>query len=276
MERLDGANFRLDRILGRGSFGEVILGRSLVNGDAVALKRMAKINSLVTMDVRESFHQEIKAASILGSHNGIADVKGFFESSKHFWIVLEYVEGITLFEFLEGRGLAPLLEQEAKCIFVQLVNAIAHAHRRGVAHLDIKCDNIMIGSKLKTKLIDWGLSSLQPQSCTKKCGSAEYAPPEMWCRDSPTYDAALADVFSLGVVLFALLFGKFPYSPYNHEKMREGNQVLPPDLSSETVSQLAKELVLSMIDPLPSSRISVNDILEHEWIKDVLPAPCDS
>jgi len=271
-QRMDGADFLLEEKIGEGIYGEVFLSRKKVDGSVVALKRMTKNNVIGHSDIRNSFYQELRAGSVLTSHEGVVTARGYFESSNHFWLVFEYIEGKSLFQFLRERNFVPLGELQVRQIFVQLVEAISHAHHSGVAHLDLKLENILLTDGNKTKIIDWGLCSFDVKKCTQLCGSPEYAPPEMWTRTEFTYNASKADVFSLGIVLFALLFGTFPYSSYNMKKMRDGYSVQPPILDN-TVSQSAKNLVLSMIDQSPDLRISIQEILNHDWlIKEIVPS----
>jgi serine/threonine protein kinase len=263
---MDGSDFQLVQKIGEGFYGEVFLARSVLTEDWFAIKRMAKTRPEID---RSAFYSEIKISSKLGYHEGIVDVKGYFESSSHYWMVMEYIEGISLLSLMENRGFEPLQEQEAKDIFIQLVDAIDHAHNQKIAHLDLKLENVLITEDRKTKIIDWGLSTTNVDGCTKICGSPEYASPEMWVRTEPTFDASLADVFSLGVILFGLLFGQFPYSQYHLRLMREGNPVSPPgvDEYDHHVSDQAKRLVLSMVDPDPHTRIHLKDVLFHEWFR---------
>eukprot|EP01118_Nematostelium_gracile_P013025 TRINITY_DN485_c0_g1_i1.p1 TRINITY_DN485_c0_g1~~TRINITY_DN485_c0_g1_i1.p1 ORF type:complete len:301 (-),score=60.00 TRINITY_DN485_c0_g1_i1:82-984(-) len=261
-QRMDGSDFQLVQKIGEGFYGEVFLARSVSTEDWFAIKRMTKTRAEID---RNSFYSEIKVASQLGYHHGIVDVKGYFESSGHYWLVMEYIEGISLLSIMENRGFDPLEEAEARDLFCQLIDAIDHAHRQNVAHLDLKLENILVTEQRKTKIIDWGLSTTNPQECIKICGSPEYATPEMFIRSEPSYDASLADVFSLGVILYGLLFGQFPYSQYNLKLMREGHQVSPPPIDEKMCSVSVQQLILSMIDPNPHTRIHLKDILNHEW-----------
>jgi serine/threonine protein kinase len=281
MEPMNGEDFFLEKKIGEGMFGEVHLARYVRDGSPVAMKRIGKLNQNVNSNIRESFLQEIKSGSLL-NHRGIVQTKGFFESSKHFWIVMELIEGEELISFLEKRRYRPLSEEETKKVFGQIVSSVAFAHRRGVAHLDLKLDNILMDSEFKTKIIDWGLSTTEdPKNCTKYCGSPEYAAPEIWRRKSiyNTYDAFLADSFSLGVILFALLFGRFPFNRKALGMMRRGYDVGELQfLDGIEVSEEAKNLCKRLLDVNPETRMRVDELEDQSWLalNEISPATCAS
>jgi len=272
MERTNGEYYSMERKLGQGVFGDCHLARDTRDGSFVALKRIFKRPEKMD-SLRNSFYQEIRSGKLLNQCNGIAQLKGFFESSRHFWLVLEYVEGIELISHLVERDYEPFTEDEALPIFVQILSAVSLAHSNKVAHLDLKLDNVLIDKEMKIKLIDWGLSvSDNADKCFKLCGSPEYAAPEIWNRlpDVP-YDAFKADMFSLGVILYALLYGRFPYGKQALQLMRKGFAVGQIDLPGD-MSHDVKDLLKGMLHPNPSKRYSLTDVEKHAWLSDLLAA----
>jgi len=266
--RLNGEDFQIEESIGEGVFGIVALAKNKRTNERVALKRMDKINDQVNMSTRDSWNQEIKSGSLLVEHEGIAQLKGYFETSRHFWLVLELVKGVSLYQLLEDRGFAPLEEFQAKDLFNQLVSALSYSHSRSIAHLDLKLENVLITDDMRTKVIDWGLSTTDPTNCFNIRGTPEYAAPEMWTRSkSVPFDACSADIFSMGVLLFTLLFGRFPFPSSELAAMRRGECVDLPDMDNARVSESARALVLAMLDPSPSKRITMEEILKHEWWK---------
>jgi serine/threonine protein kinase len=278
MEQMSGECFYLEQKLGEGMFGEVHLARHVLDGSQVAMKRIEKAKG---GNIRQMFLQEIRSGSVLGHHRGIAQTKGYFESSRHYWIVMELAPGEDLISFLERRRYSPFSERDAQKIFGQIVSAVAHAHRRGVAHLDLKLENVLLDSNLSTKIIDWGLSvSEDPRHCTKHCGSPEYAAPEIWNRRTvqQTYDAFQADMFSLGVMLYALLFGRFPFNKALLSLMRSGRDVGElAFVEGISVSEEAKELCRRLLDVNPETRMRMHDLEGHSWVVPKRsPATCAS
>jgi len=266
MQRANGDDYSLTQKLGVGGFADVHLAVDHRDGNMVALKRFCKRSE---NKIKNHYHQEIKVANLI-NHDGIAKTFGFFESSHHYWLVMEFVEGIELIQLMELRKFGPLYEQDARNISVQIVNALLHAHNNGVAHLDLKLDNILIDSKMKTKIIDWGLSVCEnPNRCYKLCGSLEYVAPEVFNKvENDPYDAYQADVFSLGTIFFSLLVGKFPFKRLALQSMRKGfafgGLVLPDKLSEG-----AKDLLRKMLDTDPKTRITLKGVQNHPWITTV-------
>lgn len=113
MDIMNGEDFFLEKKLGEGVFADVHLARNVRDGGVVAMKRIGKLNQNVNTNIRHSFLQEIKSGSLL-NHKGIVQTKGYFESSKHYWIVMEFFEGEELISFLERRKYQPLSEEETK------------------------------------------------------------------------------------------------------------------------------------------------------------------
>jgi len=266
--RLNGEDFQIEKSIGEGVFGIVALAKSNRTNETVALKRLDKVNDKVNMSTRDSWNQEIQSGSMLVEHEGIARLKGYFETSRHFWLVLELVEGVSLYQMLEDRCYIPLEEFQAKNLFTQLVSAVSYSHSVSVAHLDLKLENVLVTSDMRTKVIDWGLSTSDPTNCFKMCGTPAYAAPEMWTRSKAVpFDARGADVFSMGVILYALLFGRFPFLSCELSAMRRGEEVPRPDMDSIiSVSDSAKDLLLGMLETSPRRRLKMEEIMKHQWL----------
>jgi len=269
MERSQEDDFSVERKIGGGEFGEVFLARHARTGQLVALKRMWK-NSRTTIKIRESFFQEVKASKILQNDCGVVRLLEYLETEKYFLLVTEYFDGMELFKLLETRKFQPLAEEGAKSIFGQILDTILNAHRKGMTHMDIKLDNILIDRNKRTKIIDWGLCVTEsPEKCIKFCGSLEYAAPEIWSRpsNSTTYSAYKADVFSLGVVLYALLVGRFPFSMSALDLMRKGQPVPIPLEDKTTIGDNCKQLLRGMLEANPAKRLSLLEVQNHAWFQ---------
>jgi len=277
MEKTSGEDYIIEKCIGEGGFGDVHLAVDKRSGNHVALKRVLKRNENQTQ-LRNQFFQEIHAGKLIGKHEGIVQMLGYFESPKHFWLVEEYFNGEELIVLIERKNFKPFKEGLAMKLFIQMISAVLHAHRQNVAHLDLKLDNILINSKKQIKVIDWGLSTSQdPSNCMKFCGSPEYCAPEIWFRtsDSP-YNAFKADVFSLGVILYALIFGRFPFNKNSLQNMRKGFAVDIYFLETVIVNEHAKDLLKSMLNNNPTERISLEDVIQHPWFQCKISSSCNS
>eukprot|EP01118_Nematostelium_gracile_P014648 TRINITY_DN5761_c0_g1_i2.p1 TRINITY_DN5761_c0_g1~~TRINITY_DN5761_c0_g1_i2.p1 ORF type:complete len:341 (+),score=90.50 TRINITY_DN5761_c0_g1_i2:167-1189(+) len=263
-------DFVIESKLGAGVFGEVFLATSESTGEEVALKRISKRNPKFDPQM---VNREITAGEAL-QHDGIVRYKTHFETLNNIYLVYELVKGNDLCTFMTDRNYEPVNDKEARAILRQLVNGLLYCHSQGIAHRDIKLDNILITAEGKTKIIDFGLSTskLGPNDkCKDYVGSPEYAAPEIMSRKP--YNPFRSDVFSIGVVMYGLLFGEFPFSTADRwDKVAAGTH--PPirwaDRSPNfpgVVSKEAKELIEAMLEVNPENRITVGEILNHKWFQ---------
>jgi len=269
MEQSEENDFSVEKKIGGGEFGEVFLARHARTGEVVALKRMWK-SSRSMKKVRESFFQEVKASHILRNETGVVLLKEYLETQKYFLLVTEYFDGLDLFKLLESRNFQPLPEDETKTLFGQILDTILNAHRKGVTHMDLKLDNILFDQNRRIKIIDWGLCVTDsPEKCIKFCGSLEYAAPEIWNRPSnlTPYSGYKSDVFSLGVVLYALLVGRFPFSMSALDLMRKGQPVIIPLDDKTSIGDNCKQLLRGMLETNPAKRLSLLEIRNHAWLQ---------
>lgn len=263
-------DFVIESKLGAGVFGEVFLATSESNGEEVALKRISKRNPKFDAQM---VNREITAGEAL-KHDGIVRYKTHFETLNNIYLVYELVRGNDLCTFMTDRNYDPVGDKEARAILRQLVNGLIYCHAQGIAHRDIKLDNILITPEGKTKIIDFGLSTSKiapTDKCKDYVGSPEYAAPEIMGRKP--YNPFRSDVFSVGVVMYGLLFGEFPFSTADRwDKVAAGNH--PPirwaDRSPNfpgSVSREAKDLIEAMLEVNPEKRITMNEILNHKWFQ---------
>lgn len=182
---------------------------------------------------------------------------GRIRHTKVWYMILEYVDGDTLYDYLNSKD-TPDTEVQNKVYFKQILDAIAYCHDMGVVHRDVKLENIMITrDRQKIVLLDFGLSVTPSGSglCKTKCGSIGYAAPELYMNNSPLYKGAMVDVFALGVVLYAMCFLKLPFC----------NGFGSIDIPS-TVSANLYRLIMDMLSYSPIYRISIREIYQRYWI----------
>ena len=160
-----------------------------------------------------------------------------------------------------------LNEEEAKFIFKQVVYGLGHCHCRSVLHRDIKLDNVLLDNEKGVKLCDFGVSKIisKHQFIKEQCGTPAYIAPEIIADEG--YEGFFADIWSLGVVLYAMLCGTVPFKASNmkelHVLIKKGDYKFPVSLSEE-----AKDLVKKMLILNPADRVSIPEILSHPWVKD--------
>lgn len=175
---------------------------------------------------------------------------------------MEYVPGGELYNLIERKG--RLSEDEARVYTQQILSALEYCHRRKVAHRDIKPENIFLDEEKNIKLGDFGLSNLMQagEFLRTSCGSPNYAAPEVI--SGCMYCGTEVDVWSTGVVLYALLAGYLPFDDNNttslFAKIKTANYIMPHHFSPEV-----KDLISRMLTVDPVARITINQIKAHPW-----------
>ncbi|GMF11362.1 unnamed protein product [Phytophthora lilii] len=209
-------------------------------------------------------------------HPNIIKYLGAFETSHRICIVHELVEGPDLLEHLLENGKMP--EDQAAGVFRQLLSALEYCHARNVFHRDLKLENVMITKDLKVKLIDFGLSEVvaYPEQPLKTvCGTPLYCSPEILFLHA-TAEAARdgfrggpADVWSVGVLIFALLTGCAPFDDSDFHCLRRDvsrNHINYPAYISDQAKGLLKSVLVT--DAL--MRPTVTDLLSYGWFQDAV------
>jgi 5'-AMP-activated protein kinase catalytic alpha subunit len=167
---------------------------------------------------------------------------------------MEYVPSGELYNLIERRGRLP--ESEARKYFQQIISAIEYCHDHGVSHRDIKPENILVDNEKNIKVGDFGLSNYMKDGEFFKtsCGSPNYAAPEVI--SGLTYCGPEVDIWSCGVVLYALLSGYLPFDESNisalFSKIKSANYTIPTQFSEDS-----KDLIQRMLNPDPIGRITI-------------------
>ncbi|KFP05342.1 Maternal embryonic leucine zipper kinase, partial [Calypte anna] len=247
--------------IGTGGFAKVKRARHLLTGEKVAIKIMDK---LALGDDLPRVKVEIDAMKHL-SHQHICQLYHVIETSKKIFMVLEYCPGGELFDYIISKD--HLSEEEARVFFRQIVSAIAYVHSCGYAHRDLKPENLLIDGDHNLKLIDFGLCA-KPKGgldyhLNTCCGSPAYAAPELI--QGKAYIGSEADIWSMGVLLYALLCGFLPFDDDNvmavYRKIMRGKYSVPKWLSPSSTLLLDQMLQVD-----PKKRITVKHLLSHPWL----------
>lgn len=261
--------WRLGRTLGRGSTGRVRLAKHSETGQLAAVKIVpkSKFQKNKGDDNKETSPYGIEREIIimkLISHENIMGLYDVWENKGELYLVLEYVEGGELFDYLIKKG--KLDEKEAVHYFRQIISGVSYCHQFNICHRDLKPENLLLDKNLNIKIADFGMAALEinHKLLETSCGSPHYASPEIVA--GKTYHGSPSDVWSCGIILFALLTGHLPFDDENIRKLlmkvQSGRFVTPSFLSSE-----AKDLIWKMLKVNPNDRIKVFDILKHPLLK---------
>jgi len=250
-----------------GCFGRILLAKDESDREVV-IKMIPKEGSN-PMEVK----REIGAGRLLDNSHIGRFIETFENKLNHF-LVFERVHGRDLYSTIEKRQFVPFDDKRAKSIFKQVLKALRYCHSKGVIHRDIKLENILMDSKGKVTLIDFGLCDLilsQTQESEKFCGSMDYVAPEVIAR--PSYNGKQADCYSLGVVLFTLLFAEFPFvSAERVNAIRNRKSQPNPNFSDSkmkrySVDPMAKDLISKMLKPNVIDRITLDEVKNHPWLR---------
>ena len=251
-------DYRCIEGLGRGAFSKVFRGVHIPTGLGVAIKIMSKEHF-----ARDKMERELGMMKLL-DHPFCCAFYEFIEDENYYYLVMELVEGMSLFALVTRRGVPP--EWRIRHIFCELISALEYLHEElHIAHRDLKLENIMLDKFGNIRLIDFGLgNSFRDDECLETaCGSPSYAPPEMLRGHS--YNT-LADVWSAGVLLFALCVGRLPFEDKNINKMVL-KIIQEEPAYPENMSPLLADLIRRMLIKDPKFRIRIEKIKDHPWFQ---------
>ena len=254
--------YLIKKTIGRGSFGKVKLGIYLPNKEKVAIKILDK-KRITEKDDLIRIKREFEMLSKF-DHPNIILIAEIFETKERYYSVMEYCENGELFNYIvKNRYLS---EEEASFFFYQLICGLEYIHSLGIVHRDLKPENLLLTKNNLLKIIDFGLSHYHDANpdCLLEtpCGSPCYASPEMV--SGFRYDGYKIDIWSSGVILFAMLCGYLPFEHKNNkilfQKILECKVKLPNHLSEDS-----KDLILKILVKDPNKRISIEQIKNHPF-----------
>lgn len=259
--------YKIGKQIGNGAFGKVNLAVHRLTGKQVAIKTIEKL-FIKDEKTRRKIFQEVFIMKKI-KHRNVIRLLEVFESNKNVMIVLEYAGGGDLLHILKMRG--KLSEEEGKGIFFQVIEAIKACHKSGVIHRDIKLDNILLNSDFtEIKICDFGVSRFAKtgERYSEQCGTPAYLAPEIIANQG--YEPFFVDIWSMGVLLFAMISASVPFKAKTLGDLQKiiliGKYETPPYFSN----QLA-DLIGKMLNPIPSHRISLENMHVHPWFDDFTP-----
>jgi 5'-AMP-activated protein kinase catalytic alpha subunit len=217
--------------------------------------------------MEEKVQREINILHLC-THPHIIRLYEVIDTPTDIFLVQEYVSGGELFDYIVSKG--RLSADEARNFFHQIISGVEYCHFQKIVHRDLKPENLLLDAKLNIKIADFGLSNLMRDGdfLRTSCGSPNYAAPEVI--SGHLYAGPEVDVWSCGVILYALLCGSLPFDdesiPNLFKKIKSGMYSLPTHLS-----QLAKNLIPRMLEVDPMKRITIPEIRLHPWFQHKLP-----
>ncbi|XP_051501585.1 5'-AMP-activated protein kinase catalytic subunit alpha-2 isoform X2 [Myxocyprinus asiaticus] len=260
--RVKIGHYILGDTLGVGTFGKVKIGEHQLTGHKVAVKILNR-QKIRSLDVVGKIKREIQNLKLF-RHPHIIKLYQVISTPTDFFMVMEYVSGGELFDYICKHGRVE--DTEARRLFQQIISAVDYCHRHMVVHRDLKPENVLLDGNKNAKIADFGLSNMMSDGefLRTSCGSPNYAAPEVI--SGRLYAGPEVDIWSCGVILYALLCGTLPFDdehvPTLFKKIRGGVFYIPEYLNRSVASLL---MLMMQVDPL--KRATIKDIREHEWFK---------
>ncbi|NXX20938.1 KCC1G kinase, partial [Podargus strigoides] len=249
--------------LGSGAFSEVFLVKHRSTGKLFALKCIKK--SPLTRD--SSLENEIAVLRKI-KHENIVTLEDIYESTTHFYLVMQLVSGGELFDRILERGV--YTEKDASVVIHQVLTAVKYLHENGIVHRDLKPENLLYltpEENSKIMITDFGLSKMEQNGImSTACGTPGYVAPEVLAQKP--YSKAV-DCWSIGVITYILLCGYPPFYEETEsklfEKIKEGYYEFESPFWDD-ISESAKDFIRHLLEKNPNLRFTCEEALRHPWI----------
>lgn len=263
-KKLDG-RYEITELIGVGGMADVYKGTDVIDNKPVAIKILKK-EFAENEEFLRRFRNESKAIAVF-SHPNIVRIYDVGFSEKLQYIIMEYIDGITLKEYIEEEKV--LSWKDSVHFVIQILRALQHAHDKGVVHRDIKPQNIMMLSDGTIKVMDFGIAKFAREegktATDQAIGSVHYISPEQ-AKGDVTDERS--DIYSVGVMLYEMLTGKKPFDSDNPVSIAvmhmhdipERPRAINPDIPSGL-----EEIILKAMEKAPEDRYQSTT----EMIKDI-------
>ena len=263
MNKLSLENYNFIKTIGKGTFGKVKLALHTPTKEQVAIKILEKSKIKSKRDL-ERIEKEIKYLKMFNNPN-IIKIYQIKEDEKNFYIVMEYVQGGELFNYIVSNK--HLDENEASFFYSQIIHIIQEIHKHKICHRDMKPENLLLTQNKTIKLIDFGLSNEYEDLLETPCGSPCYASPEII--QGRKYSGVAIDLWASGIILFSMLCGYLPFDDKDNEvlfrKILKCKYEFPKNKKYK-ISDNAKDLIRKILTVDPKKRITLEEILEHPFL----------
>ena len=261
--------YKIEKEIGIGRNSHVNLGIQKDTGQLVTIKIIDKTDE--TKNEEELVRYEIDILKFC-HHKNIVHLIDYFETIENIIIILNYIEGNTLGEYLKNNNFN-FKESKIANIVLQIANGIKYLHKFGIIHRDLKPDNIMITqNNSEVKIMDFGLSKIasKEEKLIEGFGTLYYAAPEI-IQNMP-YNKEV-DVWSLGVILYYMFTGCYPFMGKEEDEIEDkiiNEPVEFKDGEWEVISDKVKDLIRKCLEKNPEERITIDDFINHPWFNNIL------
>nr|XP_034180183.1 testis-specific serine/threonine-protein kinase 4-like isoform X2 [Osmia lignaria] len=267
---LETHGYALGKTIGSGSYATVKIAKSGRHDCHVAIKIVSKFQAPGEY-LKKFLPREIEVVKGLRHPNLIRFLQAI-ETTHRVYIIMEYAQNGSLLDIIRLDTFID--EFRSRRWFRQLLEAIDYCHGRGIVHRDVKCENLLMDSNFNVKLSDFGFArgrmkpknGINPLSETF-CGSYAYASPEI-LKGIP-YLPQLADVWSMGVVLYAMVYGRLPFDDTNYNQLLKQVQNKITFPKEPKVSQACRSLIARILVP-QRTRLHIDNIRNDVWLSESL------
>ena len=272
--QLPFSGYMIDEEIGSGASALIYSIREKRTGQLYCCKILPKNRNDAISSNAKQISREVDSLKKL-LHPNIPKFVDFKEDSENFYLIEEFCEGITLLDYINNHCLSlnTIPEIKAQLILREILKTLEYMHSCNISHRDLKAENIIINEfgpdldNFTIKLVDFGFASDDKQNnqlLNTFCGSAQYASPEVIRHQQ--YDGSKADIWSAGVLFYALLTNRFPFTGLNYMALAENIIYCRYDPPTNVSKEAIKFLSL-LLDVNPGTRISASKALEHSYME---------
>lgn len=259
-------NFVIKETIGKGAFGAVKRGTHIQTGYDVAIKILnrGRMKGLGTVNKTRNEIDNLQKLT----HPHITRLFRVISTPSDIFLVMELVSGGELFSYITRKGALPI--RESRRYFQQIISGVSYCHNHMIVHRDLKPENLLLDANKNIKIADFGLSNYMTDGdlLSTACGSPNYAAPELI--SNKLYVGPEVDLWSCGVILYAMLCGTLPFDDQNvptlFAKIKSGRYTVPYSMEKQ-----AADLISTMLQVDPVKRADVKRIVNHSWFRIDLP-----
>ncbi|EGR29214.1 protein kinase domain protein [Ichthyophthirius multifiliis] len=273
--------------IGKGNYARVFSARHRITNFKIAVKCFSKSKLKQSANGLQSLYNEVKILQSLGTHENIIQFIGCYEGKKTYYIALQILEGITLYNLIKkNREYHKFQHEKIQQYMIQLLNGIKHIQERKIMHRDIKPENIIFkNSNIQDNLViaDFGLADFEDSKAFifNKCGTPGYVAPEVanYQEKVDTKYTSICDMFSIGVIFHIFLLQQSVFVGTKFNEVLNLNKECKIDFTQKMYTELpenALDLLKKMLEKDPKRRITAQEALNHQYFQQQKQKPTKS
>ena len=260
--------YRLGQQIGEGTYSKVRTVERTADGQTCAVKIVDKIRS--RKDYLQTFMPRELAIILKLEHENIIKTYEVIKTKDFVFQIMQYAENGDLLQIIQNDG--SFADEKAKQTFTDICKGTQYLHDKNIAHRDLKCENILILKNSRAVISDFGFArgfdlTDHHLMCKTFCGSTAYASPELL--HGIPYNPKINDIWSLGIILYAIICGGMPFNDTNIKAMLEkqlSKDIQFPSRLKDKIDLKLQDLLFQILEPDISKRPTIEQILSSEWL----------